>query len=207
MIPDSLPHAQVGVYYEQTFTFGIPSSASGYSINWVQYSKLTSSITANTWTIVNSTGGTTFPKWNKLTWQCVTLKGTPTTAGTDNINIFVNVNVTILGFPYTDNNYESKALPLIVKAAAGIEEVNNENDVIIFPNPTKDNITIENLPQATIEIFNIEGQLIRTFPPCSEAGATSGNKTSIDVSAFPCGMYIVKVITEKGVEVRKFIKE
>ena len=41
----------------------------------------------------------------------------------------------------------------------------------------------------------------------SEAGTPSGNKTNVDVSALPCGVYVVEVKTEKGVEVKKFVKE
>ena len=67
-------------------------------------------------------------------------------------------------------------------------------------NPADDYITIEALQDAVIEITNIQGQLIKNF-------ATTGNKTNIDVSAFPSGVYVVEVKTEKGVEVKKFIKE
>lgn len=33
------------------------------------------------------------------------------------------------------------------------------------------------------------------------------NKTEIDVSEFPSGVYVVEVKTEKGVAVKKFVKE
>jgi hypothetical protein len=74
------------------------------------------------------------------------------------------------------------------------------NDLKIYPNPATNKITIESLQKATIEILNIQGQLLKTI-------TTTGNKTNIDVSAFPIGMYFVKVKTEKGIEVKKFIKE
>jgi hypothetical protein len=45
----------------------------------------------------------------------------------------------------------------------------------------------------------LQGQLIKTI-------ATSDKKTSVDVSAFPCGMYVVKVKTGKGMAVKKFVK-
>ncbi|MGD0711488.1 MAG: T9SS type A sorting domain-containing protein [Bacteroidales bacterium] len=92
----------------------------------------------------------------------------------------------------------------------GIEEINNnENNISVYPNPATDNLTIES-PQeevgsgsrqeVVIEISNIQGQLIKTL-------TATGNKTNIDVSEWPSGMYIVEVRTEKGVEVKKFIKE
>jgi Secretion system C-terminal sorting domain len=207
MIPNPLPDAQVGVYYEQPITIGVPKSASGFTINWVKFVSLTNLIAANTWTAVNNTGGTTFPKWNRLTWQCATIKGTPTTAGTDSIRIYVNANVSILGIPYTKNNVKGYTVPIVIKAKTGIEEVSKENNVNVFPNPTKDNITIESPPAlprgkqaAVIEISNIQGQLIKTL-------VTNSNKTNIDVSSFPNGVYVIEVRTEKGISVEKFIKE
>ncbi len=82
----------------------------------------------------------------------------------------------------------------------GINEMNNKLNFAVYPDPVSDNLTIDCSQQAIIEITNIQGQLIETH-------TASSNKTSIDVSALPCGVYIVKVITENGVGVEKFIKE
>jgi hypothetical protein len=71
---------------------------------------------------------------------------------------------------------------------------------LISPNPVINNLSIESPMQATIEIISIQGQLIKTI-------ASTGLKTSIDVSAFPCGVYLVEVRTEKGIAVQKFVKE
>ena len=82
-----------------------------------------------------------------------------------------------------------------------VNETHEPVSVNIYPNPAKYNITIESPQQtAVIEISNLEGQLIKTI-------AANGNKTSIDVSAFPNGLYFVKVRTEKGIAAKKFIKE
>jgi hypothetical protein len=75
-----------------------------------------------------------------------------------------------------------------------------ENNIQIYPNPTIDNIIIESLQKSAIEILNIQGQLIKTL-------ATTGNKTNIDVSAFPSGVYVVQVKSEKVYKVGKFVKE
>jgi len=82
----------------------------------------------------------------------------------------------------------------------GIELTEYNKTINVYPNPATDNITIESPQQAVIEISNIQGQLIKTL-------AANSNKTSVDVSAFPSGMYFVKVKTEKGVAVKKFVKE
>ncbi len=80
------------------------------------------------------------------------------------------------------------------------EMVGNEIIIEIFPNPGNNNITIETPYQSTINISNIQGQLLKTL-------TTTGTKTNVDVSEFPSGVYIVEVKTEKGIAVKKFIKE
>ncbi|MFA5782131.1 MAG: SBBP repeat-containing protein, partial [Bacteroidales bacterium] len=81
-----------------------------------------------------------------------------------------------------------------------INELSNSLNISVFPNPATNNIIIESPHQAVIEISNIQGQLIKTL-------AANSNKTSVDVSAFPSGMYFVKVKAEKGIAVKKFVKE
>jgi hypothetical protein len=81
--------------------------------------------------------------------------------------------------------------------------------IFAYPNPAINNLTIESSQEevvssskqsAVIEITNIQGQLIKTI-------TSTGNKTNIDVSALPSGVYVVEVRTGKGVAVSKFIKE
>ena len=87
---------------------------------------------------------------------------------------------------------------------SGINEINNKEEIInIYPNPATDNITIGvsnmlNIP-ATIEISNIQGQIIKQQ-------TTNVETTNINVSALAKGMYFVKVKTAKSVESKKFIK-
>ncbi|MFA4852003.1 MAG: T9SS type A sorting domain-containing protein [Bacteroidales bacterium] len=70
----------------------------------------------------------------------------------------------------------------------------------IYPNPASDNLTIETPQKATIEILNIEGQVLKSMNT-EEVHAT------LDISGFARGMYFIKVKTEKGVAVKKFVKE
>jgi hypothetical protein len=70
----------------------------------------------------------------------------------------------------------------------------------IYPNPAFDNITIESPPQAMIEITNMQGQLVKTL-------AATGNKTSIDISGFAGGVYVVRVAAADIYAVKKIIKE
>jgi hypothetical protein len=40
-----------------------------------------------------------------------------------------------------------------------------------------------------------------------ESFTANNNRTNIDVSSFSCGVYVVEAKTEKGIEVRRFVKE
>ncbi|MGD0712384.1 MAG: T9SS type A sorting domain-containing protein [Bacteroidales bacterium] len=102
----------------------------------------------------------------------------------------------------TDKNCGTASLSVTVGVTTNINEigVSSSSVIIIYPNPATDNIMIESLQCAVIKITNIQGQLLETL-------ATTGNKTTIDVSAFPSGVYVVEVKTQKGIAVRKFVKE
>ena len=83
---------------------------------------------------------------------------------------------------------------------ADINVADKNDGIRVYPNPATDNLIIKSPQTAVIEITNIQGQLIKTL-------IATSNKTNIDVSAFPSGVYVVEVKTEKEVEVKKFIKE
>ncbi len=85
-------------------------------------------------------------------------------------------------------------------ATTGIETFLNSENVKIFPNPANDIITISIPQQATIEITNIQGQIIKTLN-------ITNQETTIDVSGLSGGVYIIKVMSDKRVVVRKLIKQ
>jgi hypothetical protein len=86
----------------------------------------------------------------------------------------------------------------------GISSVLSSENILVYPNPAKDEIIIETTQRAyytfRIEILNLQGQPVKIFN-------SAGNKTSIDISALPGGMYFVKVQSEKGIVVKRFVKE
>jgi hypothetical protein len=73
-------------------------------------------------------------------------------------------------------------------------------NVLIFPNPASNHLEIETSQKAEIEIQNIEEQVLRSMN-------INDNHTTIDISGFAKGMYFVKANTEKGITVKKFVKE
>jgi O-glycosyl hydrolase len=83
----------------------------------------------------------------------------------------------------------------------GMKPDNNlANAIQIFPNPVTDKLIIQSAQKAIIEIFNVQGQLVKSI-------ASNGNKTNIDVSDLSSGVYVVQVKTKSGVVMMKVVKE
>ena len=85
-------------------------------------------------------------------------------------------------------------------AAIGVEELNPETSLAVYPNPTSTTLTIETPAKGSLSIYNICGQqLLRqdiTVPT-----------TSIDVSGLRSGVCLVKFVGTQITQVGKFIKQ
>jgi parallel beta-helix repeat protein len=101
-----------------------------------------------------------------------------------------------------DNGNSNIFIGKLSEATAEVNELNYpENEVVsVYPNPSKYTLTIEVTGKACIEILNVKGQIIKTFNYYK-------GENSIDIKDLPGGVYIIKVKTDKGVMIKKFIKE
>jgi len=82
----------------------------------------------------------------------------------------------------------------------GINEMISSLNISVYPNPASDIITINIAISATIEIFNMEGQIIKRLK-------VKDDKTDIDISDFASGVYIIRAQTDSGITTKKFIKK
>ncbi len=79
----------------------------------------------------------------------------------------------------------------------GLENIKSK-DIIIYPNPATDYIYIENITEkAKIEIYKMDGMLQQS---------TNVNST-INIRNLHEGLYLVKIQTDMGVVVKKFVKQ
>jgi hypothetical protein len=79
--------------------------------------------------------------------------------------------------------------------------VNNFNSSIsIYPNPATNELNIEATTTSKIEIMNLAGLVIINI-------AAKEKNTTIDISTLAQGIYFVKLSSENGVAVKKFIIE
>lgn len=85
-----------------------------------------------------------------------------------------------------------------------IEEVADQK-IIIYPNPTRGQLTIEiidseNSVTGNLTVFNLRGQIIAKEQ-------MSSNRTSIDISSEPKGTYILHINIKEETTTWKIIKE
>jgi len=86
----------------------------------------------------------------------------------------------------------------------GIADVNGQGAISVSPNPVSSQLTVGSLQLAmvTIEILNAMGEQLTP-----KIISTDPDKMIVDVSDFYPGIYFLKVTTEKGTSIQKFIKQ
>lgn len=84
-----------------------------------------------------------------------------------------------------------------VKLTEGLG-INNPTEVAVnvFPNPTNDVLRIDNATKASIYLYNFNGQLI-------QVKQNLGASETINVSSFKSGMYLLKIVRNNEVTLRK----
>ena len=84
-------------------------------------------------------------------------------------------------------------------ATVGIFESINEKGFNIYPNPTTSQITLNTTEKIeSVNFIDITGKILKTI---------TKNTNIIDVSELKNGVYIVQVISDKGMKYSKFIKK
>lgn len=82
---------------------------------------------------------------------------------------------------------------------SNVQRISN-NDMAVYPNPANDKIIIKSTKNAKLEILNAQGQIIEKLK-------TENAKTTLDVTKYAGGIYIIRAETDKGIMIKKFIKE
>lgn len=84
----------------------------------------------------------------------------------------------------------------------GIQTIQDDQTVSIYPNPANEQIFIElaDYKNTIAEIYNLQGELLQNIPLKSD-------KTTIQIHNFTSGIYFVKVKSNEGMIVKKIIKD
>jgi hypothetical protein len=88
----------------------------------------------------------------------------------------------------------------VVPADYGISENDITSPLHIYPDPARDMITIEYPETSTLELYNLQEQLMTS---CQ----MKNGKADINISSLSPGLYLMKFTSSKGIFIRKFIKE
>ena len=80
----------------------------------------------------------------------------------------------------------------------GVEE-NEGDNIIVYPNPSKNVFNVEGEGLRKVEIVNAYGQLIFTKE-------IAGDYLQIDLGNRSAGVYMLRVVTEKGIKTQQIIK-
>ena len=78
------------------------------------------------------------------------------------------------------------------------------NDVVLYPNPAQDFITLklpDGLQNSTVDIFNMQGRTMKSF------NIINNNRNQLDVSSLSSGVYFVHIQSDEMRFTKKFIKQ
>ena len=84
----------------------------------------------------------------------------------------------------------------------GTSEIVNA-DILYYPNPTQDVLNLDHIPRDIKHIFlmNHIGQVYKSVE------INNDSKISIDVSGFPTGVYLIKLVGDHDYQINSFIKQ
>lgn len=87
---------------------------------------------------------------------------------------------------------------ITISAPQNIMQLYLDQNIAVYPNPAKDLLQIEGTNPVSVQLQNIQGQLVKSF---------SGDLKRLDVAGLPAGVYLLRVQAKEGVFVHKLIKE
>jgi len=104
---------------------------------------------------------------------------------------------------YSDDNFSLYQVDTAISCNKinGIDEHPfSEHDIQVYPNPFSDKFTIILPNKSIIEILNSQGQLINTFNNVE-------NTAIIDLTDVSQGVYVIKIMSENYVAIKKIVKK
>lgn len=77
---------------------------------------------------------------------------------------------------------------------------NRQAQINIFPNPTKDFVNVEGNNMCKVEVVNVFGQVVFS-------NEVETDHLQFDLSEYPVGLYMMRVVTNKGIITNQIIKK
>ena len=91
-------------------------------------------------------------------------------------------------------------------SSTAIAEENEKNLLVVYPNPAKDRLFMENdgLDIIKLNLYNVIGQEVSGF---SKELIVNNGTSQVSLSGLPSGWYVLNVLTEKGIFAYSFYRE
>ncbi|HET8837752.1 MAG TPA: T9SS type A sorting domain-containing protein [Flavobacteriaceae bacterium] len=84
----------------------------------------------------------------------------------------------------------------------GIEDFQHMNEIVVYPNPSRSQITIESkIPVHTIQIYDLLGRLVK------QQGEVNALKTNMNLNGMEKGVYFIRIEANGKMQTIKLIKE
>ena len=100
------------------------------------------------------------------------------------------------------NVCDTSEIIIDVRSPTGIRNINNLQTKV-YPNPCGSSCSLYHSGEIkTVELFDLEGRLIRTIP-CN----TGEHVTEIQTSDLEAGTYVVRAVSDQGVGIAKVVKQ
>ena len=112
----------------------------------------------------------------------------------ENTYFVTSESFTVSAGPFTVSDYAKVITFSTNDVALSVDYVNTMNDIVLYPNPVNDFLHIENTLVNTVEIYDTKLTKLYT-----------GNSSSIDMSGFSQGIYIVIINKKEGLPIIKKI--
>ena len=173
------PGADVLIHTEgMTFTPDAIEITVGTTVGWVNTGGM-----HNANGDISSLDGLSFNNPEPFSFDLITVTDEPACIGTFQFTVLGEYNYDCSGYAHAASGMVAT---LTVIAPLEIDDLlSYENLVKLYPNPVSSILTIENISQSPIIIYDLQGRVVVEF---------EGEKTvSVDVSGFPNGVYTVAV--------------
>ena len=173
---DSMVTTNLSVnYITAAFTYTPSGGSNQFFFQDSSYFSTGNSITTYSWSFVNS-GGTQ-------------------TSNVSNPTVVLNsYTTTVCLIVTTVNGCSDTTCKLITQTITGINQINNQAAISIYPNPANNKITIDANDIVDVKLFDVLGKQITTI-----------KENQIDVSNLPNAVYFIQVQTKQGITTQKIV--
>ena len=149
-------------------------------------------------------------QWGDSDYSSFNRKGYPAVHPFEDVHAsspFIHSQNDVLGLSVNNLEQSKRFTELNLGLVATLAGINNDGveeaemiHVAVYPNPAKESVTV--LAEDGLQhilVYNLLGQAVETIHVNNE------NKVTINTSAYTSGLYIMNVVTLKGVTTKQFI--